>query len=54
MCTLYIENVLEQGAEESMFGQKKEKILDNGFICINGSFVIVTLYQMWLKYNVMI
>jgi hypothetical protein len=49
MCTLYIENVLEQGNVASMLGEKKENILDTGVFCINGRFVMVTLYQMWLK-----
>jgi len=49
MCTLCIENVLELGVAKSMLGENKEKILNTGLICINGRFVVVTLYQMWLK-----
>jgi hypothetical protein len=40
---------LRTRVEESMLGEKKENILDTGVICINGRFIIVTLYQMWLK-----
>jgi len=49
ICTLYIESILKQGVEESMLGETKENILYSAVICINGRFVIVTLYQMWFK-----
>jgi hypothetical protein len=32
-----------------MLGEKKENILYSAVICINGRFVIVTLYRMWFK-----